>query len=423
MKLIKSKLGLLIVLVISIALIFYKFNLVPKNLTFDEVEFAKLALSLGKIPYTPYSNLATGHSTLYFYIILFSFKLFGVNNFALRFPSAFFGVLSLITFYLIMEKVSDKIKKIDFTLILSVLFITSRWYFNFARFSFEVTFLTFLELMSILFLITFLGHLRTYAVAKANKHNLILSGLFAGLAFNSYTPGRIFFILPLLFLLIKLLKTFDFKKALVTFSFFVIPFIILALPLSLYLANNKDARLDNEFFLKNTEMTVNEKVAGLWHNVSSTALMFNVKGDINGRHNYPGKPALNYVVGALFIIGMIISIKDIKKFNNQFFLCYFIISLVPAILTYPWENPNMLRTYTSIPAVIYFVGQTLNLIANLKIFKNNRFLLLAAFAILIAFSISYELRTYFIYQAEVFPSAFETKPNLQESLRQTNFKY
>ena len=61
---------IIILVIVSVFLIFYRFSDIPKNLSFDEVEFAKLALSLQNKPYTPYSTLAIGHSTLYFYVIL-----------------------------------------------------------------------------------------------------------------------------------------------------------------------------------------------------------------------------------------------------------------------------------------------------------------------------------------------------------------
>ena len=84
--------------------IFYQFLSIPKNTTFDEIEFAKLAIQLSRQPYAPYSQLATGHATLYFYIILLSFKLFGVGLFALRLPAALFGILNPLVFYLILKK-------------------------------------------------------------------------------------------------------------------------------------------------------------------------------------------------------------------------------------------------------------------------------------------------------------------------------
>jgi len=99
----KKIFGLILVGLLASVFIFYKFPNLPKYLAYDEVQFSQLALSLKNKPYIAYSPLATGHSTLYFYIILFSFNIFGITNFALRFPAAIFGVLSVIIFYLIMK--------------------------------------------------------------------------------------------------------------------------------------------------------------------------------------------------------------------------------------------------------------------------------------------------------------------------------
>ncbi len=349
-----KKIILIIILtIISAFFIFYRFVDIPKYLSFDEVEFAKLALSLQNKPYTPYSSLATGHSTLYFYIILLSLKTFGVNVFALRFPAAIFGIMSVIMFYLIIKGVFQQLNngviKQFLPFFLSLILLSSRWFLNFARFSFEATFLLFLELVSIYFLIS--------------KKSLFFSGLFAGFAFLSYTPGRIFFILPIGFIILKwyrrgMSRLYN-KIIIKNLLLFLIPFIIIITPLTSYFLTNKDIRIDQQFFLRNREMTVNEKVNGLWNNISSTTLMLFTKGDMNGRHNYPGKPALNPVLGILFIIGLIISIKNFKNLFNKLFLLYFLISLFPAILTYPWENPSMLRTFTVIPSVIYFIGNTI----------------------------------------------------------------
>src|SRR3989338_3019141 len=104
----KSILWAIVVLIISVVIVFYKFNQIPADLTRDEVEFTRLALSLSGEPYAPYSPLATGHSTLYFYLILASFKLFGVTSFAIRLPSALFGILSPVVFYAIIKQIFPK---------------------------------------------------------------------------------------------------------------------------------------------------------------------------------------------------------------------------------------------------------------------------------------------------------------------------
>lgn len=446
-----KKFFLIIILIIFSALIiFYRFTNIPKYLAFDEVEFTKLALSLENKPYIAYSQLATGHSTLYFYILLVSLKTFGINVFALRLPSAVFGILSVLMFYLVIKGLKNyelRIKNYNsLPFLLAVIFLTSRWFLNFSRFSFEATFLLFLELVSIYCLVLAnakvtnflrLGIPRFLRGGFPRRHkNLLpsissnfyitLSGLFAGLAFLSYTPGRIFFLLPLTFFVFKLVnsltrKQFD-NKIIKQSLYFLIPLIIIITPLTTYLMTNKDTRIDQQFFLRNSEMTVNEKLNGLWYNVSSTALMFFTKGDMNGRHNYPGKPALNPILGILFIVGLIITIKKWRDFSSRLFLLYFILSLIPALSTYPWENPNMLRTYTVLPSVVYFIGMAIyhlsSIVQRWSLNKRiPRYLILDTLYLILIFSSFYELRTYFKYQSTVFNQSFEIKLPLEKAIR------
>lgn len=406
----------LFIILISSIIIFYQFNHIPKNLSFDELEFAKLALSLDKKSYVPYSNLATGHSTLYFYLLLFSFKTFGINNFALRFPAAFFGVVNVVLFYLITRKAffypNYQLPITNyFPIFLSLIFLTFRWYFNFARFAFEATFLLFFELISIFFLFSYLNSKKTIS--------LILSFMFAGFAFHSYQPGRIFFLLPFIFILIFILKQGDRKiiKQLIIglFIFFLIVF-----PLMSYFLSHPDIRFNQQFFLSNPKLSLVEKSKFLGENILKIFLMFFWQGDVNGRHNYPLKPALNPILFFFFILGLTLSFRNLKNFYNQFFLLYFILSLIPALFTYPWENPNMLRTFTVIPSIVFFIGRSLKFILcraftrplRSDTISNRKIFLIFFILFLLILSSIYEIRTYFKYQAKVFGNAFEVKEDL-----------
>ncbi|MBI4973511.1 glycosyltransferase family 39 protein [Candidatus Roizmanbacteria bacterium] len=449
---IKKIAPLLFLLLAGCLVVFYQYLSIPKNTTFDEIEFAKLALQLGKQPYAPYSQLATGHATLYFYIILLSFKLFGVSLFALRLPAAVFGILNPLIFYLIMKKIFNPschpelvlgssintkmlkpVQHDNFFLkyqpfILSLIFITLRWYFNFARFGFEVTFLLFLELMSLYFMFKYTDVILNLVqdlkkMPKQVRHDkiwLVFSGIFAGLAYNSYQPGRIFVLIPLFLLLVKgfvipaLRIGGGIQAKITSLMYFLIPFFILILPLIIYLNIHKDTRFYQQFYPDNHEMTLDEKGQFFMRNLSSTAGIFLVNGDVNGRHNYPNKAALNPMLGVLFLAGLLIAIKKIKERNNQLFLLWFFLSLAPTLVTYPWENPNMLRTFTVIPSVVYFVGLAIKKLSDVSILQKpalkNVFIIMIF--MLISVSSLYELRTYFVHQAQVFKEAFETERDL-----------
>jgi len=422
---------LLTIFFLSVFVVFFQFNVIPKNLTFDEIEFSKLALSLDGKAYTPYSPYATGHSTLYFYILLLSLKLFGISSLALRLPSAIFGILTPLLLFFILRKSIRKTIAFPSPLIQEILpiagtflFITARWYFNFARFGFEATFLLFLELMSLYFVLKYSDH--------HQKKWLIYCAIFSGLSYNSYQPGRFFFIIPLIFIFLTILErkqhrldfSFFTKQTIRTFLSFVIPFLIIILPLSLYLSSHQDIRMNQLFYPANTEMTLGEKGQFFLRNVISTGAMFSIKGDVNGRHNYPNKPALNPIVSFLFVFGLILCLKGIKKKTNQLFLIYFLISIGPTLLTYPWENPNMLRTVTAIPSVMYFSTLSLGSLFHFaeRILKIRYTILLFILFGIISASAIYDLRTYFLYQSVVFNQAFEATQPLQYYINHPNAK-
>lgn len=183
----KNVIFIILLLITSLFLVFFQFDKIPQGLAHDENELARTAFSLENKPYTPFISVADGHGTPYFYILLSSFKTFGINKFALRLPNKIFGVFIVIIFYFLMRSLFHSQKKwggsISFTL--SLILLTSRWYLHFVRFSFEMPFLLLLELISL------------YGIVLYQKNKkilfLIISGIFAGIAFNSYQPGRIFF--------------------------------------------------------------------------------------------------------------------------------------------------------------------------------------------------------------------------------------
>lgn len=125
-------------------------------------------------------------------------------------------------------------------------------------------------------------------------------------------------------------------------------------------------------------------------------------------------------MGLLFVIGMLYSIRKIKEFPHFLFLSYFILSLIPTILTYPWENPHMLRTYTSIPSIVFWIGTAFWLIYQ-KLKK--QYVILLTIMILLVISAFYDIRTYFVYQVPIFEQAFEMRGPLHELVVKIKLKH
>ena len=168
-------------------------------------------------------------------------------------------------------------------------------------------------------------------------------------------------------------------------------------------------------------MTIGQKVAGTFQNVSTISQMFFIKGDMNGKHNYPGKPAINPILGILFIIGLVIAIKKYKNIYNQMFLIYFFISAFPSLAIYPWENPSMLRTFTVLPSIFYFIILSMhNTFTIGKMVVKKELYFFGIILIIFIISSTYELRTYFKYQSAVFTQAFEIRLPLGKAIHMQN---
>ncbi|PIZ62920.1 hypothetical protein COY16_03180 [Candidatus Roizmanbacteria bacterium CG_4_10_14_0_2_um_filter_39_13] len=409
----------LVLLLISGIIIFYKFPLIPQNVSLDEAEFIRLAQSLKNSPYTPYSQLATGHATLYFYILLASIKIFGTTVFAVRFPSALFGVIDVVLIYFVFKLIIERLAKLSIILqtgipfLMAFTFATMRWYFNFARFGFEASTVLFFELFGLL----------SYLLFRKYKHFgfLVTTGVLVGLSYNSYTPGRIFFILPLIMMIFDFWKEKMGKKEIAKqLLALLIPFVIFTAPLNVYFTKHDDNRIYEQFYLQNEQLSIQEKTTFLGQNIAKVSGMFFFKGDMNGRHNYPGKAMLNPLLGLLFVFGFAINLYKWKKFSHRLFLLYFAIGILPPLLTYPWENPNSLRAVTVLPAVAFFVGQSLLLISKIPI--NKTYLFYGLF-IMVSLSAIYEIRTYFVFQSLVFPASFEIHQNMLQPYLDGNYLF
>ncbi|MDE2588914.1 MAG: glycosyltransferase family 39 protein, partial [Patescibacteria group bacterium] len=125
---------------------FYKLGAVPNSMDWDEVSWGYNAYSVlltGKDEYgqfLPLSFKAFGDykQPVYVYSELLPIQLFGLNAFSVRFPSAFFGTLSIPFVFLLVYELFRKKKYAVPAAFLSMLFFAiSPWHIQFSRVAFE----------------------------------------------------------------------------------------------------------------------------------------------------------------------------------------------------------------------------------------------------------------------------------------------
>jgi 4-amino-4-deoxy-L-arabinose transferase-like glycosyltransferase len=223
---------LLIVLIFCLGffLRFYQLSHIPNGLYPDETA----------IGYNAYSILLTGKDEygvrlplyfrsfddyklpVYIYTTALTIKAFGVNAFAVRFMSALFGSLTIITMYFLIYELS---KKKMLAALASFFLAVNPWHTFFSRVGYEVNLATAFLVMGMLCFIA--------AVNRKNNFLLFLFSIFAFLlSLYTYNVTRI--ISPLIFIMLVFLYykkiTVTSKKLLITlFSLFfigVLPFII-----------------------------------------------------------------------------------------------------------------------------------------------------------------------------------------------------
>lgn len=198
--------------------------------------------------------------------------------------------------------------------------------------------------------------------------------------------------------------------------------VILISPLIVVLGTRTDTRIEQVSVIRNRSLSPEQKVRAIGGNTLKAASMFVFQGDMNGRHNYPGKPALNPILALMMVSGLVLAVTRIRENYNVFFLSYFLMAFIPMILTNPEDNPNMLRSISVLPAIIYFIGIAIQRIVLAMREGKLRIAAIAITCLVLALSAAYELRTYFMFQSRVMRNSFEVKCSLDD-LKHTAYAY
>ena len=220
----KNNLALLLIVVLATILRFYQLGQNPPSLDWDETAHGYNAYSILKTGRDEYGyrlplsfrSFDDYKPPIYTYLVVPSIAVFGLNDFAVRFPSAFLGVLAVLFSYLM---VYELFKNRKIALLAAFFLAISPWHLQFSRVAFETNSAIF---WSVLGTWAFLRGLRSQKIKMTCWMSL------AALAFGAnlfmYHNARVF--IPIFTLILFLL----FKdKLLQNLKYLVIPLIIVAI--------------------------------------------------------------------------------------------------------------------------------------------------------------------------------------------------
>lgn len=152
------------IIILAIFLRFFHLGVNPPSLTWDEVAWGYNAYSLsidgreefGRfLPVDYLESFGDFKPVLYAYLAVLPVKIFGLTEFAVRFPSALFGVLTVIATYFLAKAIfldkGPKVRNLDMPLVSSFILAISPWHINLSRAAFEANVATFFIVLGVLF--------------------------------------------------------------------------------------------------------------------------------------------------------------------------------------------------------------------------------------------------------------------------------
>ena len=434
------------VFVLALALRFYKLGQIPPSLDWDEVSLAYNAQSLlqtGKDEF--------GHSwplsiqsfndykpPVYTYLLIPVLKIFGKTEFAVRFPSALAGVLTvLITYFLVKELFyhSKHFNHSAIPLLSSFLLAISPWHLQFSRIAFEANAGLFFFIAGMWLLIRALHHNSGWA--------LFFSTLLMSMALMSYHSLRV--VLPLMVIAILVIYRKEILS-LVRPGLYWIPLIlsafltiltILTISYTVFFQKVGQSRFEKTSFLTiDNLLTVNrdrlekygknpvDKIVNIKYFVYAKQYIkgyldhFDLRfwfldSDRIDRHRTPDVGLIYWWELPFLFMGLMSLIGPMSPLASKEKTVLFIwMMLAPTASAMTGGTPSAVRSLVFLPTFQIFIAlgivKTIRSINIMSVKQKNVFsLLLTAYCLLLTVEISHYFHQYYIHSSLEYASSWQ----------------
>jgi 4-amino-4-deoxy-L-arabinose transferase-like glycosyltransferase len=448
-KIFNSKFLLTLIILIAAFLRFYQISNNPPSLTWDEAAWGYNAYSLGQdgrdefgrfLPYDYLESFGDFKPPVYAYLDIIPIKIFGLNEFGVRFPSALFGALTvLVTYFLVLRIFRDPKSsiinhKLRLAALLSALFLAiSPWHILLSRAAFEANIATFFLAVGIWMFL---------AGVQDRKWFLLFSVVSFSLSLYTFNTSRI--VAPLLVILLILVfrkKLWEIKKQTIISA--VLGFLIILPIVPFLLSPQAQLRFKEVNIFSNIEIvkTANQEIANdnnaywskLIHNRRvlygieyvkhyfdnlSPGFLF-IKGDQNPKFSTREVGQMFIWDIPFFILGILFLIK--KKEGAWWIIpSWILIGIIPAATAR--ETPHALRIETTLPMFQILTAYGFTIVA-LSIKKHilsakAKYLIFATLFVILFFNFIYFAHNYLSHYKTQFSS--EWQYGYKESIEYVN---
>lgn len=358
------------VILIAIVAIFmrqWRFDELPFGTWYDEAENGLQALRIlnndGFYPLFVGSIHAPAH---YLYLIATVFHYGEVSTQSIRLVSVIMGLLTVWAAYLAGRELFGRSLGLATAAVVAV----ARWNVNFSRIGMYNASTPLFEFLSIAFLLR--------GIRRGRFIEYALAGLCLGLGVCFYAAFQIFIAATLSFLLFTCLFQRGFLRRTWNGLLVMIVMAVLVIaPVALYAYTKPDVYFertqDTSIFADKTPVGELptwlengcaqfeepwlhrcERIPRLLENARKHLLMFNYRGDPNGRHNLPGEPMLDNILGALMVLGVGLALIRFWRPRALLLLVWLFAMLMGGILSLGFEAPQSLRAIGTQPAAYLF---------------------------------------------------------------------
>lgn len=416
--LIKYRLVFLVaIFVISIFLRFYRLDTIPNGLYQDETAIGYNAYSINLtgrdeygVKYPLYfKSFGDEKLPVYVYLTAVSERIFGVTPFAVRFPSALFGIFTVFVFYLFVKQLTrNTLLAYISTFLLSI----NPWSLDYNRATFEVSIC--------LFFLVGGGYLLLKSFEKKRTGVFLIATVSFILCLYSYNLTRLLSpLMYLLFLIIyrKRLKRITNLEIIATSSLsflLLVPFGLtifshggassasgtflfssnaVAAPLLEFRSYFVGMPVFSKIFFNNTILLVWQYINNVVTYFSTTFLF--VSGSTHGNHGIGNVGQFYLFEFPLIIVGIVLFIKN-KLRGRKLLLGWALISILVASLTR--DIPQATRSiFLVIPMIIFSAAGLIKILTVINSGKNRavKYALFIGSFLLISYSLVYYFSSYY----------------------------
>ncbi len=358
------------IVLIAAFLRFYQLGINPPALTWDEAAWGYNAYALGAdardefgrfMPHDYLESFGDFKPPMYAYLTIVPVKLIGLNEFATRFPSAFFGLLTVIMSYFLVKQIFYKsAHKNKYALLTAFLLAISPWHIMLSRAAFEANVATFFTVCGV------------WLYLKAMHENmwyLSVSAIFFVASVYTFNTPRL--AAPILIVLLSLLfikKLLKNKKQAIVAC--IIGIALLLPTFSFLLSPQAALRYDevNIFSDLNVIKVINQEVAND-HNSKLSKIIHNrrivfsvdflqhyfdefnfnflfINGDPNPKFSSQDVGEMYFAYIPFFLLGILLLIRR-KESNWWLVFLWLLVGLIPASTSQ--QTPHALRIEFVIP--------------------------------------------------------------------------